>query len=275
MIKYKQNLHTHSTFCDGKDTPESTVLRAIELGFDSIGFSSHSPSSKYSLSLHQDKVNAYKDEVYRLKEVYKDKIKVYCGLEEELYSDEGFDGFEYIIGAVHYLKKDGELLNIDVSNPDDLKTRVDKYFDGSYLKIAKHYYETVCKLHTESRYKIDFIAHFDIIAKFFEKVDFIDQDSKIYRGYALDALKFITEKGYPLEINTGGCARGYRSIPYPAPFILKELNKMGGRILISSDCHDNSKLDLMFNDSLKLAKECGFKEVQIFDGKGFIPVPID
>ena len=41
-MKYLQNLHQHSTFCDGKDTPEEVVLSAIEQGFDSIGFSSHS-----------------------------------------------------------------------------------------------------------------------------------------------------------------------------------------------------------------------------------------
>lgn len=264
----------HSTFCDGKDTPESTVKRAIELGFDAIGFSSHSPSSKYSLSLHQDKVEGYKAEIYRLKNAYKNQINVYCGLEEELYSDEQFSGFEYVIGAVHYLKKDGELINIDVSHPEQLAMRVNKYFDGDYLKIAKHYFETTCKLHTELKYKMDFVAHFDIIAKFFEKLDLIEQDSKIYRGYALDALTYLSDKGYPFEINTGGCARGYRSIPYPAPFILKELNRIGGRILLTSDCHDNTKLDFMYDESLELARECGFKEVQIFDGKGFKPVPI-
>ena len=40
-MSYKQNLHTHSTFDDGKNTIEETVLSAIEKGFDSIGFSGH------------------------------------------------------------------------------------------------------------------------------------------------------------------------------------------------------------------------------------------
>ena len=35
------NFHTHSTFCDGKNTPEEIVLAALEKGFVSIGFSSH------------------------------------------------------------------------------------------------------------------------------------------------------------------------------------------------------------------------------------------
>ena len=40
--RYLQNLHTHSTYCDGADTPKEMVERALELGFDTIGFSGHS-----------------------------------------------------------------------------------------------------------------------------------------------------------------------------------------------------------------------------------------
>ena len=38
----KQNLHTHTIYCDGINTPEELVEAAIAKGFDSIGFSGHS-----------------------------------------------------------------------------------------------------------------------------------------------------------------------------------------------------------------------------------------
>lgn len=38
----KQNLHTHTCFCDGKDTPEEMIQEALKRGFDSLGFSMHS-----------------------------------------------------------------------------------------------------------------------------------------------------------------------------------------------------------------------------------------
>ena len=38
----KANYHTHTTWCDGKDTPEAVVAAAIDKGFSAIGFSSHS-----------------------------------------------------------------------------------------------------------------------------------------------------------------------------------------------------------------------------------------
>ena len=37
----KSNFHTHTTFCDGKSTAEEMVQRALELGFDRLGFSGH------------------------------------------------------------------------------------------------------------------------------------------------------------------------------------------------------------------------------------------
>lgn len=273
-MKYLQNMHTHSTFCDGKDDPESTVKRAIFLGFDTIGFSSHGTMAGHYSVLRKDKIKDYQAEIYRLKEKYKDSINVYCGLEEDLYCDDFSDGFEYIIGAVHYVEKDGELVSIDVSSAESLRSKVDKYFDGDYLKVAKVYYETMCKLPAELHYKMDFVAHFDLIAKFFETADFIDQENRTYLGYAMDALRYLNDKGYPFEINTGGAARGYRTIPYPAPTILKELNRIGGRVLITSDCHNNMLLDFGFQNSLDLARETGFKEVQIFNGKEFVPKPI-
>ena len=40
----KANFHTHTTYCDGKNTPEEMVQAAIALGMTAIGFSGHSHS---------------------------------------------------------------------------------------------------------------------------------------------------------------------------------------------------------------------------------------
>ena len=39
---WKANLHTHTSFCDGKNSPEEMVRSAVEKGFDVLGFSGHS-----------------------------------------------------------------------------------------------------------------------------------------------------------------------------------------------------------------------------------------
>ena len=42
MPLIKSNVHTHTVFCDGADTPERMVLAAISAGMDTLGFSHHS-----------------------------------------------------------------------------------------------------------------------------------------------------------------------------------------------------------------------------------------
>ncbi|MBO5357854.1 MAG: hypothetical protein J6A78_00855 [Clostridia bacterium] len=56
---YKQNLHTHTTYADGKDTPEELVLEAITRGFSSIRFSEHSSMHFSNFQHNSLNVNNY------------------------------------------------------------------------------------------------------------------------------------------------------------------------------------------------------------------------
>ena len=40
-MKLRANAHTHTTFCDGKNSVEEMTLAAIERGFVALGFSMH------------------------------------------------------------------------------------------------------------------------------------------------------------------------------------------------------------------------------------------
>ena len=68
------NYHTHTTFCDGKNTAEELVLQAIDLGFDALGFSGHGYTSQDSTYCMQN-IKAYIEEVKRLKENMQKKFK--------------------------------------------------------------------------------------------------------------------------------------------------------------------------------------------------------
>ena len=98
-----QNLHTHSTFCDGKDTPEEMVMAAITKGFDSIGFSGHAPMCFGSIYDMGDRVQDYIKEIKRLKSAFGDRISVYLGCELDRYS-EGLvknEDFENAMNAIY------------------------------------------------------------------------------------------------------------------------------------------------------------------------------
>ena len=40
----RSTLHNHTTFCDGRSSPEEMVLAAVAAGLMDLGFSAHSPA---------------------------------------------------------------------------------------------------------------------------------------------------------------------------------------------------------------------------------------
>ena len=104
-MNYLQNLHTHSTYVDGKDSPEELIKIAIQKGFDSIGFSEHSYMFySESHSMTPEFTEAYKKEISKLKTKYADQIKIFLGLEVDMYSKIDLSGYDYLIGSLHYFK---------------------------------------------------------------------------------------------------------------------------------------------------------------------------
>ena len=108
------NYHTHSTYCDGKNTLEEIVLYAIENGCPSIGFSGHG-YTPFDLRYCMKETEKYIEEVSRLKNKYNGKIEIYCGIEEDAFSYIKRDDYDYIIGSSHYIYKNGEYYPIDSS----------------------------------------------------------------------------------------------------------------------------------------------------------------
>ncbi len=267
-----QNLHTHTYFCDGKDTPEEMVLAAIEKGFGSLGFSGHSYmhfSPHISMSLPG--TEEYRAEIARLKEKYRNQIDLYCGLEYELYSQTELSGYDYLIGSAHYFKIDGEYVGFD-RDAQSVSKVIDRHFGGDVMKYAKAYYELLATLPQYGNF--DIIGHFDLIAKHAEHSDFFDMDSKAYLGYAFDAIDALQGKIPFFELNTGAIARGYRTAPYPHIPILKRLLQKGFLPIISSDCHDRNMLDCAFEKCTELLEYCGVKEKYVLTKSGFQSVPL-
>lgn len=98
----KQNLHTHSIFCDGKDTIEEMTLEAISKGFDILGFSGHGYLD-VDISSMRD-TSGYISEVERIKSKYASSIQIHLGIEEDMLGRISEKApFEYVIGSKHFL----------------------------------------------------------------------------------------------------------------------------------------------------------------------------
>ncbi len=267
-----QNLHTHSTYCDGKHTLEEMVNYAVKKGFSSLGFSGHSYmffSESYSMSLSG--TEEYKKEVSYLKEKYKGKIDIFCGLEFEKYSKVELKDYDYIIASSHYFKIGDSYVGFDRSK-DEVKRVIDTYFEGSGISFAKAYYSEVAEL--PSYGKFDILGHFDLAAKTVEQGHFFDIESREYLDAAITAIDAVSGKIPFFEVNTGAISRGYRHLPYPSITLMKEFKKRGFGAVISSDCHDGEHLDTGFFLARELLTESGFTEKYILTESGFKAVSL-
>ena len=269
----KQNLHIHTTYCDGKDTPEELILEAVKKGFGSIGFSEHSYMgfSDYPYQMTVADMANYMAEVRCLKQKYKGIIDVFCGLELEFYSDVPLDGFDYLIGSVHYLDFGEKPLGFDRGFEETIRY-VDTHFSGDGMAFAKKYYETLIRLPEKG--KLDIIGHFDTLTKNNEKGKFIDTASKEYLDLGYEAIHALKGKIPLFEVNTGAISRGYRTAPYPQMEFLKEFNRCGFGVVITSDCHDKNYLDCFYTQSRQMLAEAGFKSQWILTDDGFKEVAL-
>lgn len=273
MAKMKQNLHTHSTFCDGRDTPEQMVLAALEKGFTSIGFSGHSYNPYSLISAGKpDRTKAYQQHIRMLQEKYKGQIDIFCGLEVEAVAVPELTGYDYLLGAVHYFEIGEECIGFDRS-AEEVQAIVDTYFDGSGLKYARRYFETLSKLPEKGNF--DILAHFDIQAKNNEKLGLFDESDPKYLSLGFDAIDALVEKIPFFEVNTGGMSRGYRTIPYPIPAFVRRLKEKGFGAVITSDCHDARCLEHGFTTACALLRECGFREYYVLTDSGFRAVALE
>jgi histidinol-phosphatase (PHP family) len=279
----KQNLHTHTVFCDGRNTPEELIYTAIDKGFGSLGFSMHcDPTVNGRNPDFPEKFQAYKAEILRLKAEWHGKFPIFLGVEYDAYADqrEFIRDCDYRIGSVHYLKwggdgteiEEGSLVKMDLRQPSMVSECIEAYFGGDFLKFAESYYRSLAELPLYGDF--DIIGHFDLLTKHAASFPEWETDSSEYRKLAEGAISALKGRIPFFEINSGAIGRGYRKEPYPDKYILKKLRENGFGAVISSDCHNKDYLDVAFEDCRNRLAEAGFSSRFILTENGFIEVGV-
>lgn len=258
------NFHTHTTFCDGLSPAEDTVRAALLKNFRRLGFSGHSHvPAPDMIGMTQTATAQYVQEILRLKEKYRGQIDIFLGLELDSYGQKLFEP-EYIIGSVHYVKKDGLLYSID-HNAENFAKMLQAF--GSIDALAHTYYSDTVQMAKSMR--PDIIGHIDLIAKFNEASAFFDEAAPVYAACARDAILKIKPYCGLFELNTGAIARGCRTAPYPAKPLLQFLCENGLDIIVNSDAHTAQAVDCWFTEAEELLKACGFRYRCEFNGCAF------
>lgn len=238
------DLHVHTVFSDGKNTPGEMVLAAIEKGMACIGFSDHSYAEEdLDFCMKKEDIEIYRRTIAELKEEYKDQIKILCGIEQDLYADVPAAGYDYVIGSVHRVRAGDSYVTVD-HTPEVLSKGVERYFGGDYYSLAEEYYRAVAALADMD--PIHIIGHFDLVTKFNEGGKLFDESHPRYVAAWQAAADRLLAKKIPFEINAGAISRGYRTEPYPAAPIREYIRAKGGSFILSSDCHTAESLCFCF-----------------------------
>ncbi len=124
------DLHTHTTYSDGKATIAEMVEHAAALGYEYIALTDHSPSQRVAHGLDLDRLEQKIEEIERLRRKRKDRApRILIGAEVDILADGQLDypdkilaRFDIVIASIHSLfhqSKDEitERLLVALANP--------------------------------------------------------------------------------------------------------------------------------------------------------------
>ena len=169
----RKDLHLHTVFCDGKGTAEEMAEAALRAGITTLGFSGHSHTpidETYCMS--PEGTLAYRKEIARLKEKYRGRIEILCGIEMDYFSDDDPTCYDYVIGSVHYVNANGRYYALDHS-PECFREAVNDGFGGDPYALCEAYYALVGDVVRKTGASI--VGHFDLVTKFQERYPLFDE----------------------------------------------------------------------------------------------------
>ncbi|MBI5092389.1 MAG: histidinol-phosphatase [Candidatus Hydrogenedentes bacterium] len=247
---WKVSLHGgHSgEFCDhAKGTLREVIEAAIACGYHTFGVSEHAPrlGERYLYPTERDMgwdvakiatdFDAYGRSIGVLAEEYADRITILRGFEIEVVPGDRYVEimsnyrrqyeFEYIVGSVHYLHD----ISIDSSQEEYVSAME---IAGGLEALTIEYYEAVTSM--IKALKPEVVGHLDLMRK--NAGPHGPVDTPPIRRAALRALEAAREFGGILDLNTAGYRKGLGT-PYPAPWLVREANRMGVPFCIGDDSH--------------------------------------
>ncbi len=261
------DFHTHTVFSDGKNTVREMIDAAREQGLLALGISDHSltPFDIRYCMRPQTHIEKYESTVREEQKIARERygFSVLLGIEWDYGSKIDPAQYDYTIGSVHYILRNGDWFPVD-SGTAKQQRGIDEMFGGNKLDFAKAYFEEVVT--HAARNKPTFMGHFDLLTKH----GLIDESDPAYLAVAREALAEVVKHVPLFEINMGAIIRGLKTLPYPNPVLLPELCRLGGRVILSSDAHQTDKIAFVFPEMLKLLQSAGFTKVSRLTENGIV-----
>ncbi len=274
------DLHTHTQYSHGANTPAEMYASALDKGLTLLGFSEHSPRPLGFDYLHEYREQLtrhlpdYAREVLALKAAPREgghgPCRVLFGMEMDwLDGQEDYTraactayDFDYLLGSVHFLGRWGFDDGVEPwrnASQEECESRYTAYFRAWEAMIRSGLFNIA--------------AHPDLI-KIFSVEQFhiwlakAESTAQIRR-----CLTALRDAGMAMEISSAGLRKACREI-YPAPPIMALAAELGLPVSFASDAHGVDDVAHGFARLASYAKAFGFREHVFFDKGRMTTLPL-
>lgn len=257
---FYSDYHIHSKFSgDSNEDLIKIIEKSIELGLKEIAITDHLEYGMKDLSSAWDiNLDEYVKEILRLKEIYKNKIKIKLGVEAGVqphtlnYYNEKISKypFDFVIASTHGINS----IDLAFGILQEGKTR-DEMQDFYFKTVL----ENVKKFKNYCVY-----GHIDFVTRY-GGTKFRGMDIEKHMEVIDEILKEIIHSGKGIEINTSGFRYGENRV-YPDFPILKRYFELGGEILtIGSDSHQKEYITKYFKTAYEILEKLDIKYITSFE----------
>lgn len=263
----KFNYHNHTYRCGHADldmNDEDYVLEYIELGFKEMAFTDHCPQKnkidfRNNMRMEYSDRLEYLESINKLKEKYKDRIKIKVGYEveylpgEEANLKELKDESDIIVLGQHFIYDENKKLRF---------VRLGDTFTDSELLEYAHYIEKTIQLGIPN-----IVAHPDLYM--YTRDSFDDTCNEVAHIICKASLKY----DIPLEINLSNIYENVfnrnkdlsieeriKKVSYPCKDFWKIVSEYDIKVLYGIDTHHRNQV-LSFDKTKKLANQIIGEEI--------------
>ena len=248
----KANYHTHTTRCKhANGTEREYIEKAIEAGYQVLGFSDHSPyiwdcEHISGIRMDMNQFEEYVTTINALKSEYKNDILIYSGLEMEYFPglfDKTIDVFKQY--PLDFLIQGQHCFTTEVGYQYVARDWTEESYLQTYLERIESALKTGLFL---------YVAHPDIIN--------FAGDTKLFDKYMWKLAELLKSYDKPIELNVNGF-RDNRH--YPNRRFIEIGVKNGNDFIVGVDAHNPWELlDFeSFNGCVRLVTELGGRVINL------------
>jgi histidinol-phosphatase (PHP family) len=265
--------HTHTEFClhGSRESAESMIGRAIELGFTSYSLTEHpplpsgfeDPAPDKTCGISWNDLDCYLRMSQRLKQEFAGQIDLKAGLEVDFIS--GFEAetrklldycgtrLEDSLLSVHFLPGKKGWRCVDHSLEDFEEGMLGFY--GSIEAVHQAYWDALKQalLSDLGPYKPRRIGHLSLVHKF--QLRHPLQNPQQFRPAIEAILDLIAAGGMEIDLDAAGLFKTDCREVYPAPWIIREALRRQIPMVYGSDAHSLAGVGQGFSEACKIVAD--------------------